>query len=43
MTETLTNRSGESITREDEQQLLDAVQRWLDREVKDKVLELEQK
>ncbi|MBT7977514.1 MAG: acyl-CoA dehydrogenase family protein, partial [Rhodospirillaceae bacterium] len=41
MTETLTNRSGESITREDEQQLLDAVQRWLDREVKDKVLELE--
>jgi alkylation response protein AidB-like acyl-CoA dehydrogenase len=38
MTEILTNRTGESITREDEQLLLDAVQRWLDREVRDKVL-----
>ena len=41
MSEILTNRSGETITREDEQQLLDGVQRWLDREVADKVLALE--
>ncbi|MDP7546257.1 MAG: acyl-CoA dehydrogenase family protein, partial [Alphaproteobacteria bacterium] len=41
MNEILTNRAGESITAEDERQLLDAVQRWLDREVRDKVLALD--
>jgi alkylation response protein AidB-like acyl-CoA dehydrogenase len=41
MTETLTNRAGESITREDERQLLDTVQKWLERDVRDKVLKLE--
>ena len=41
MRETSTNRAGEIITREDERQLLDTVQKWLDRDVRDKVLELE--
>ena len=41
MNETLTNRAGETITREDEMHLLDAVQKWLDREVRDKVLEFD--
>ena len=41
MSEILTSRAGESITREDEQQLLDTVQKWLNRDVRDKVLELE--
>ncbi|SVB85884.1 uncharacterized protein METZ01_LOCUS238738, partial [marine metagenome] len=41
MSETLTSRVGEIITREDEQQLLDTVQKWLDRDVRDNVLELE--
>ncbi len=41
MSETLTSRVGEIITREDERQLLDTVQKWLDRDVRDKVLELE--
>jgi alkylation response protein AidB-like acyl-CoA dehydrogenase len=41
MSETLTNRAGESITREDEQQLLDTVQKWLDRDVRGKVLEMD--
>ena len=38
MSETSTNRAGEIITREDERQLLDTVQKWLDRDVRDKVL-----
>ena len=42
MNETLTNRVGEIITQEDERQLIDAVQTWLDRDVREKVLELEQ-
>ncbi len=37
----LSNRSGDSITTEDEAQILHTITRWLDREVKDKVLELE--
>ena len=41
MNETLTNRVGEIITQEDERQLIDAVQKWLDRDVREKVLELE--
>ena len=41
MRDTSTNRAGEIITREDERQLLDTVQKWLDRDVRDKVLELE--
>ena len=41
MSEILTSRTGESITREDERQLLDTVQKWLDRDVRDKVLALE--
>jgi alkylation response protein AidB-like acyl-CoA dehydrogenase len=35
------NRAGESFAQEDEDQILDAIARWLDREVKDKVLEIE--
>lgn len=35
------NRAGEEFTSDDEQQMLDAVRRWLDRDVKDKVMELE--
>ncbi len=41
MSKTSANRAGEIITREDERQLLDTVQKWLDRDVRDKVLELE--
>ena len=41
MNETLANRVGEIITQEDERQLIDAVQKWLDRDVREKVLELE--
>ena len=41
MSETSTNRAGEFITREDERQLVDTVKKWLDRDVRDKVLELE--
>ena len=41
MTEVLTNRDGESITVEQERQILDSINRWLDRDVKDNVLELE--
>ena len=35
------NRAGEGFSSEDEQQMLDAIRRWLDRDVKDKVMELE--
>jgi alkylation response protein AidB-like acyl-CoA dehydrogenase len=35
------NRAGESFTKEDEDQILDAIGRWLERDVKDKVLDLE--
>ncbi len=41
MTEVLTNRDGESITVEQERQILDSINRWLDRDVKDNVLALE--
>ncbi len=37
----LRNRNGETITSEDEKQILDTIEKWLEREVKDKVLELE--
>ena len=39
MSEVLTNRGGESITVEQERQILDSINRWLDRDVKDKVLD----
>ncbi|MEO2180928.1 MAG: acyl-CoA dehydrogenase family protein [bacterium] len=35
------NRNGESITREDESQILDTISKWLDRDVRDKVLDLQ--
>ncbi len=41
MSEIITNRNGESITREEETQILDTINKWLDRDVRDKVLELE--
>ncbi len=41
MTQEIVNRSGEIYTTEDENQILDAVEKWLDRDVKDKVLALE--
>ena len=41
MSENLANRAEKIISQEDEGQLLDAVQKWLDRDVRDKVLELE--
>ncbi|MDP6563843.1 MAG: acyl-CoA dehydrogenase family protein, partial [Alphaproteobacteria bacterium] len=41
MSENLVSRTGETITSEDETQLLDAVRRWLDRDVSDKVLAME--
>ena len=34
------NRAGDSITTEDETLLLDSIHRWLDRDVKDKVMAL---
>lgn len=41
MSDVLTNRDGETISAADERQILDAVNRWLDRDVRDKVLDLE--
>ena len=41
MSEEIFNRAGDSITREEEEMLLDSVRRWLDRDVKDKVMEME--
>ena len=44
MTETdreIVGRSGESISESDERQLLDTIDRWLERDVRDRVLELE--
>ena len=35
------NRAGESFSEADEDQMLDAIARWLERDVKDKVLEME--
>ena len=35
------NRAGEGFSADDEQQMLDAIRRWLDRDVKDKVMALE--
>lgn len=35
------NRNGESITDDDERQILDAINKWLDKDVRDQVLELE--
>jgi alkylation response protein AidB-like acyl-CoA dehydrogenase len=37
----ITNRNGEFITREDEAQILNAIAKWLDRDVRDKVLALD--
>ena len=37
----LCNRNGETITTEDESQILDTILKWLDRDVRDKVLDLE--
>lgn len=37
----IVGRSGESITKADERQLMDAIDRWLERDVRDQVLELE--
>lgn len=37
----LFNRNGETITTEDESQILDTILKWLDRDVRDKVLDLE--
>lgn len=41
MNNDIQNRYGESITREDESQILDTISKWLDRDVRDKVLDLE--
>ena len=41
MNETLTSRNGDSITVDDERQILDSINKWLDRDVRDKVLALE--
>ena len=41
MTQTRTSRSGDTITAEDEQRILDTITRWLDRDVKDQVSALE--
>ena len=41
MNHDIQNRYGESITREDESQILDTISKWLDRDVRDKVLDLE--
>jgi alkylation response protein AidB-like acyl-CoA dehydrogenase len=35
------NRSGENFSSDDEEQILDAIRKWLDRDVRDKVLALE--
>lgn len=37
----IVGRSGESITAADERQLMDAIDRWLERDVRDQVLELD--
>ena len=37
----IVNRNGESITTDDERQILDTINKWLDRDVRDQVLELE--
>ena len=41
MTEPAANRRAPAITAEDERQILDAIQKWLDRDVRPHVLELE--
>ena len=40
MTE-ISNRQGETITLDDEVQILNAIDKWLDKDVRDQVLELE--
>ncbi|MEC8821735.1 MAG: acyl-CoA dehydrogenase family protein, partial [Pseudomonadota bacterium] len=37
----LTNRDGQTITQEEETLILDSIRKWLDRDVRDQVLELE--
>ncbi|MBT3425379.1 MAG: acyl-CoA dehydrogenase family protein, partial [Gammaproteobacteria bacterium] len=37
----LTNRDGQSISQEEEALILDSITKWLDRDVRDQVLELE--
>ena len=41
MTEEIPNRSGDAFTTDDESQILNAIDKWLDKEVKDKVLALD--
>lgn len=41
MNQEIPTRSGEAFTRQDEAQILNAINQWLDREVKDKVLALD--
>ena len=41
MADELRNRDGETITREEEAQILDTIEKWLERDVKDQVLALE--
>ena len=37
----ITNRHGEKITVDDENQILDTINRWLEKDVRDQILELE--
>ena len=41
MSDEMQNRAGEHVSSEDETQILDAIGKWLDRDVKDKVMALE--
>ena len=41
MTEEIPNRSGDAFTTDDESQILNTIDKWLDKEVKDKVLALD--
>ena len=41
MAEEIPTRTGEAFNSDDESQILDAIARWLDRDVKDKVLALD--
>ena len=41
MADELRNRDGDTITREEEAQILDTIEKWLERDVKDQVLALE--
>ncbi len=41
MAEEILNRAGEAFSPDDERQILDVIERWLEREVKDKVMAIE--